>query len=193
MMTRRRLLSHACIWLVLAPGFLAVLAVPTGPATAQRFCFWDGSPPIWRGRCPKGFERVEVSIEWCANGFKVKCCEPLGVISQPQGSKGDTTTETWLIQSKYPFQVQLEFYSQDRKAAWPGAGRAHRLYDSKQLTFSLKCRRGETICYGAWEVAAGGKTGSRHWGVGQHNRHKCADCCWTCGAKGNPRAITLVR
>lgn len=102
-------------------------------------------------------------------------------------------TETWQISSSYPYLVQIEFYSKDRNVAWPGRGRAFMLDDSKTHTFSLDCRPGERICYGAWEVATGNRTGSRYWGVGQNERHGCSDCCWTCGRKGNPRTINLVR
>lgn len=101
-------------------------------------------------------------------------------------------TETWEIRSNYPFKVQLQFYSKDRDAVWPGGGKSYLLYDSKMHEFSLDCRAGERICYGAWNVATGGKTGTKYWGVGQNNRKGCSDCCWTCGRKGNPRKINLT-
>jgi hypothetical protein len=111
-----------------------------------------------------------------------------------QAGRAQAETESWKITSTYPYQVQIEFYSMDRKPlAWPGSGKAFMLYDSKQHAFSLECNPGERICYGAWEVASGGKTGSRYWGVGQHNSHSCQGCCWTCGRKGNPRAINLTK
>lgn len=101
-------------------------------------------------------------------------------------------TETWEIRSSYPYKVQLKFYSQDRNAVWPSGGRAYALDDSKMHTFSLNCRAGERICYGAWNVTTRG-SGSRYWGVGQNNRKGCTICCWTCGRKGDPRAINLTR
>lgn len=109
----------------------------------------------------------------------------------PRAVKAET--ETWTITSSYPYQVQIEFYSQDRKGlAWPGSDRAYTLYDSREHTFSLSCTPGERICYGAWNVASGGRTGSKYWGVGQNNKHGCTRCCWTCGRQGEPRAINLV-
>jgi hypothetical protein len=101
-------------------------------------------------------------------------------------------TETWSITSSYPYQVQLEFYSKDRDAAWPGASRAYLLDDSKEHKFSLNCQPGERICYGAWDVTTRG-SGKKYWGVGKNEHHGCSDCCWTCGRKGSPRSINLTR
>jgi hypothetical protein len=103
-------------------------------------------------------------------------------------------TETWQIQSTYPYKVQVEFYSIDRKGlSWPGSGKAFHLDDSNMHSFKLNCNPGERICYGAWNVATGGTTGSRYWGVGQNSKYSCKDCCWTCGRKGEPRSINLTR
>jgi hypothetical protein len=43
--------------------------------TLGRECYWDGSSPICRGRCPADYDTVQVKA--CLNGFKVKCCEKL--------------------------------------------------------------------------------------------------------------------
>ena len=66
---------------ILAIGILAVAGLQAEPATA-RYCFWDGSSPFCRGKCPRGYNTVKVQA--CFNGFKVLCCEPLGRISQSQ-------------------------------------------------------------------------------------------------------------
>ena len=58
-------------------------------------------------------------------------------------------TMTWTIRSNYDYRVQVEFFSQERKAAWPGGGKAYSLNDSKAHAFKLNCQRGEKICYGA--------------------------------------------
>ncbi len=107
----------------------------------------------------------------------------LGVIMLGMTMQGVTATPamaeqmTWKIRSSYDYQVQLEFYSQDRKAAWPGNDRAYSLKDSAVHTFTLQCQRGEKICYGAWPTG-GGKT---YWGVGPRNAHACKTCCAICG------------
>jgi hypothetical protein len=100
--------------------------------------------------------------------------------------------ETWTIRSSYPYKVQLKFYSQDRNHVWPSVSRAYVLDDSRQHEFSLSCQPGERICYGAWDVTTRG-SGNKYWGVGQNDRHGCQRCCWTCGRKGDPRAINLTR
>lgn len=97
-------------------------------------------------------------------------------------------TETWKIQSTYPYTIQIEFYSKDRNAAWPGGGRAYLVDDSRMHSFSLNCRPGERICYGAWDNGTGKPT----WGVGKNESNSCTRCCWTCGRKGDPRAINLT-
>lgn len=103
--------------------------------------------------------------------------------------RAQAENETWQIRSSYPYQAQIEFYSQDRRGiAWPGGGHAYDLNDSARHSFSLNCQPGERICYGAWVTGRG----SRYWGVGPDNAHSCTDCCWTCGRKGAPRAINLT-
>jgi len=103
-------------------------------------------------------------------------------------------TEIWEIMSTYPYKVQIEFYSMDRRGlSWPGRGRAFTLYDSKMHKFDLECRFGEKICWGAWDVTNRGTTGSKYWGVGENNQHSCTACCWTCGLKGEPRSINLTQ
>ena len=88
---------------------------------------------------------------------------------------------TWKVRSSYDYKVQIEFYSMDRKAAWPGNGRAYNLDDSQRHNFTLRCVAGEKICYGAW--ATGSKTPA--WGVGPNNTLRCNDCCHICG-RDNP-------
>ncbi len=85
---------------------------------------------------------------------------------------------TWKIGSSYSYRIQLEFYSQDRNAVWPGGGKAYPLNDSKVHTFTLNCQRGEKICYGAWPTGGGSQT---YWGVGVSNKHRCKTCCAICG------------
>ena len=83
MATKRTLLTYAWTGLILVTGMLAIMGLQAEPAAA-RDCYWDGTPPICRGRCTGGYERVEVSIEWCVNGYRVRCCEPLGSQSSHQ-------------------------------------------------------------------------------------------------------------
>ena len=94
---------------------------------------------------------------------------------------------TWEVQSMYPNKVQIEFYSQDRRHAWPGGNRAYNLNDYETHTYRLNCIAGEKICYGAWVTG----NSSRYWGVGMNNRHGCKGCCYTCD--DNVAEVRLVR
>ncbi|MCA0406401.1 MAG: hypothetical protein LCH39_09665 [Proteobacteria bacterium] len=84
---------------------------------------------------------------------------------------------SWNIRAFDRHAVDVAFYSQNRKAEWPGNGRVWTLKDYKVHTLKLSCINGEKICYGAW-VRGNDK---RYWGVGHHNRNKCVKCCFTCG------------
>jgi hypothetical protein len=66
---------------ILAALCFAVMLVSC-PASARE-CFWDGSSPICRGRCPAGYDTVAVKA--CLNGNKVKCCEKLGSTTSDGG------------------------------------------------------------------------------------------------------------
>lgn len=109
----------------------------------------------------------------------------LGVMAWPATAAAGEMT--WQVKSLYRHQVQIEFYSQDRKRAWPGGNRAYRLDDYEDHSFSLSCNTGEKICYGAWVV---GDTGT-HWGVGMNDRHSCSDCCSDCD--GDTYSVRLGR
>lgn len=90
-------------------------------------------------------------------------------------------TMEWTMTSDYPYQVQVVFYSATRSAAWPGNGKAYDINDYAPHTYSLNCRTGEKVCYGAWPT--GGDSSGQFttwWGVGQNNK-RCSDCCAVCG------------
>jgi hypothetical protein len=95
-------------------------------------------------------------------------------------------TMSWTVRSNYDYRVQVEFFSQDRKAAWPGNGKAYPLNDSKAHTFTLNCQRGEKICYGAWPTGGG----STYWGVGANNKHTCKTCCAICGLDNPTKTLS---
>lgn len=93
---------------------------------------------------------------------------------------------TWKMRSSYDYQVQLEFYSQNRNVSWPGNNKAYSLKDSSVHGFTLNCQRGEKICYGAWPTG-GGKT---YWGVGANNAHTCTTCCAICGVDNPTKELS---
>jgi hypothetical protein len=108
-----------------------------------------------------------------------------GALAQlPSDNKGDTIT--FKIQSNYRYIVQLEFYSQSRKVAWPGGSKAYNIKDADVHDFTLNCRPGEKICYGAW-VSGNQRL---YWGAGMHGRQACTKCCYVCDGQETP-VITL--
>jgi hypothetical protein len=106
-----------------------------------------------------------------------------GTMFQPVESKAETML--WRVKSLYPYRVQLEFYSENRKFEWPGGGQAYAENDSRTHRFSLTCNAGEKICLGAWVTG----NAEKYWGVGLHNKYGCSNCCFTCGDSEIPRQV----
>lgn len=85
--------------------------------------------------------------------------------------------------------IQIEFYSEDRNHAWPGGNQAYNLPRAKDNRWTLTCRRGEKICYGAW-VKGDSRT---YWGVGANRKYSCQNCCFTCEGGVARRTLTPPR
>ncbi|MBB4304054.1 hypothetical protein GGD81_003109 [Rhodobium orientis] len=102
-------------------------------------------------------------------------CTALFALSDVASAAAETLT--WQVRSEHPNTVAVEFYSQDRNAAWPGDGEVYLIRDWDTHTFKLDCRRGESICYGAWVR----NQSSSYWGVGKDNARGCQRCCYVCG------------
>lgn len=93
---------------------------------------------------------------------------------------------TFNLQSQHPNVVSLEFYSQNRNAAWPGDGQVYIMDDYNTQSYKLNCQAGEQICYGAWVR----NQSQSYWGVGMDDGNYCTDCCYTCNGGSTP-VITL--
>ena len=93
----------------------------------------------------------------------------------------------WNIRAFDKYAVDVTFYSQNRKAAWPGNGQVWTIRDYKVHSFSLNCIAGEKICYGGW-VRGNDK---KYWGVGHNNAHRCTGCCYTCGSTVETPVVNL--
>ena len=93
------------------------------------------------------------------------------------------------FRSEYPSTIQLEFYSTNRPAAWPGGNAVYYLNPGQTETYGLQCVQGEQICYGAWVPGT-----PVFWGIGdavrQNKPAQCADCCYVCGG-GQSFILTL--
>lgn len=111
----------------------------------------------------------------------------LGVISGSMLLIAESMADNmiWPVKSLYGYQVQVEFYSENRKHEWPGGGQAYALKDSRTHRFNLNCNAGEKICLGAWVTG----NSSKYWGVGLNHRHSCRNCCYVCGGSNIPRQV----
>ena len=65
----------------------AVASICASPADARKDtrtkygnCYWDGTSPFCAGSCRSGF--YVRGRQACMSGWKVKCCEPMGSVSQ---------------------------------------------------------------------------------------------------------------
>jgi hypothetical protein len=93
---------------------------------------------------------------------------------------------TWTMSSKYDYRVDLSFYSRQANRVWPGNGQVYVLADSRPHAFTIACRPGEEICYGAWP--SGGNS-TLHWGVGRASAFGCRNCCFVCGESNPTREL----
>ena len=105
--------------------------------------------------------------------------------AQPGGGGGNTVTQTWTVKSMYQYRVQIAFYSRERNHEWPGNGQAWDLNDYNNHTYTLNCRRGEKVCFGAWVTG----NASKFWGVGFGGKQGCSTCCFLCGQQPQPQVL----
>ncbi len=83
----------------------------------------------------------------------------------------------WHVTNSSPYRAQIDFYSEDRAHEWPGGGKAWDLDDYGTHTYTLSCKSGEHICYGAWIPGHA----EYYWGSGGNHDQKCRNCCAYCG------------
>lgn len=61
-------------------ALLVMLSCQVASATQYGNCYWNGTSPFCNGSCRSGF--YVRGYKACFTGYKVKCCEPMGTISQ---------------------------------------------------------------------------------------------------------------
>ena len=106
--------------------------------------------------------------------------------AQPGGGGGGAATQqTWTVKSMYQYKVQIAFYARERNHEWPGNGQAWDLNDYNTPTYTLNCRSGEKICFGAWVTG----NASKFWGVGFCGKQGCTSCCFFCGQQPQPQVL----
>ncbi len=101
------------------------------------------------------------------------------------GGGGGAVSMTWTVKSMYQYKVQIAFYSRERNHEWPGSGQAWDLNDYNNHTYTLNCRRGEKVCFGAWVTG----NSSKFWGVGFGGKQGCPSCCFVCGQQPQPQIL----
>ena len=101
------------------------------------------------------------------------------------GGGGGAVSMIWTVKSLYQYKVQIAFYSRERNHEWPGSGQAWDLNDYNNHTYTLNCRRGEKVCFGAWVTG----NSSKFWGVGFGGKQGCASCCFFCGQQPQPQVL----
>ena len=89
---------------------------------------------------------------------------------------------TFKVRSYHKSQVDIAFYSQQRNHSWPGGDKVWVIKDYEVHSYSLNCRDGEKICYGAW-VRGSSRS---YWGAGRCGRQACQSCCFTCNGGETP-------
>ena len=104
-------------------------------------------------------------------GLVLLCLAMFG--AAPIAGAGDMT---WPIENRAPYEVEVQFYSRDRDAMWPGNNRVWYVRPGQMIHPTLACRDGEYICYGAWPTG----NSTTFWGVGRGGRQGCSSCCYNC-------------
>lgn len=120
-----------------------------------------------------------------AKAVVAAACLAVACLSAPDQARADTMT--WQLRSFHPNAVEVKFFSQNRRAIWPGADKHYTIKDYKVNSFKLNCIAGEQICYGA---AVSGNL-SRYWGQGVDGKKACTNCCYTCGGDTRTKVHNL--
>jgi hypothetical protein len=96
----------------------------------------------------------------------------------PGAASSNAGIVNFSIQDSARYLVHLKFFSQDRDHYWPAVDQNWEISDGAPHQYSLSCKVGEKICYGAASSFSGGS----YWGVGLQGNEGCQNCCLTCGS-----------
>jgi hypothetical protein len=134
----------------------------------------------WRLIIAAAFAVTGAALIWPSSAIAQSSANPGG-----GGGGGGATQQIWTVKSMYQYKVQIAFYSRERNHEWPGNGQAWDLNDYNNHTYTLNCRRGEKICFGAWVTG----NASKFWGVGFGGKQGCSSCCFFCGQQPQPQVL----
>lgn len=105
-------------------------------------------------------------------------------------------SKTFRVMSQHYSTLLIAFYTGNGRSGWPGGDTGSRvggymINDSSVHTYRLNCRRGEKICFGAWEHQ---NPYGAYWGCGPRCVNRCVDCCYICdGEETNIINLTSSR
>lgn len=122
-------------------------------------------------------------IRFVAATFALICAALVG----PAPAQAQNVTMTWKFKAFHKNIVDVQLYSQNRGNVWPGSSRVWSIKNFETQNMPISCVAGERICYGAWVRG----TGSSYWGVGQNQKHRCSNCCYTCQSNTATPIINL--
>ena len=99
---------------------------------------------------------------------------PIGRPAVHSGHGAVESSVTFVITNSAQYQINVRIFAQSRPVSWPGQDKAFVLSDGDPHPLTIKCVRGEQVCYGAYY-----NTG-KYWGAGRDNSKGCKDCCLPC-------------
>ena len=144
-------------------------------STGQKVCFgsWKGNGGL-NSFWGVGVKGKESCSKCCVT------CPTAGAVSytiNDSDARRPNPTLTWTITNNTHQSISIAFYSEKRRGhGWPDWNRNWSLHGG-QNSFTLSCRVGEKICFGAWRS---GNINGVDWGVGPRHRHGCQRCCAVC-------------
>ena len=118
--------------------------------------------------------------------FAAALVAALGLFAVSDPAPAEHEVFTFRVRSVDKYIVDIRFYSQNRRWAWPSFDQVYRMDDYREHDFAINCREGERVCYGAWERG----NPRTYWGRGPNGTASCSDCCYVC-QPSNSQLITL--
>jgi len=105
--------------------------------------------------------------------------KPIPLPKAPPSPVVEKGSATFSFINKTRCPVNLLIHSTSRRKSWPSGGTFWELEDEGQKKFTISCKVGEILCFGAWN-----SLGEGSWGIGRHRERNCSDCCTTCEPEG---------
>lgn len=151
---------------VIVPGRGPRAEAESGDCSVHQYSCARACDPL-----PNGWTSYRQCVRYQCKQVDESCLEKL--VKELSSRRTDDQV-IFNVERKYPYPIQIAFYSRERNTAWPGNNMAYNINDYEKHTYRLRCKTGEQICYGAWPQS------SVHWGVGLNAGYGCQNCCGRC-------------